>query len=211
LPTETFFNLSKEKRNRIVEAAFEEFAEKPFNEASIASIIENAKIPRGSFYQYFFDLKDLYSYLMEQIGQKKLAYFDQIIPELDQLKTVELIRELYNFGIKFARENPRLAAIGNNFYKEDLYFKEEVFKGFTEEAVDFYKKILQRGIQRGEIDERIDSDVTAEMLFYINLYLADNMLEGFNIEDGVLIDNFDGYLKIVDKLLFVIENGISKN
>ena len=53
--TETFLRLPEEKRNRFLEAAWEEFTSVPFEEASINKIVRRAKIPRGSFYQYFSD------------------------------------------------------------------------------------------------------------------------------------------------------------
>ena len=53
MPTDTFFRLPKEKRQRLIDAAWEEFTQVRFTEASINKIIKGAHIPRGSFYQYF--------------------------------------------------------------------------------------------------------------------------------------------------------------
>jgi len=53
MPTETFFNLPKEKQRRILDAAKKEFSRTSLKEASIANVIKDAEIPRGSFYQYF--------------------------------------------------------------------------------------------------------------------------------------------------------------
>ena len=55
MPTQTFFDLSEEKRNRILSAARKVFAFAPYEKVTIQSIIEAADIPRGSFYQYFTD------------------------------------------------------------------------------------------------------------------------------------------------------------
>lgn len=64
MPTKTFFNLPEEKRQKLLEAIHEEFSRVPFNEVSINRIIRMAGIPRGSFYQYFEDKKDLLQYLL---------------------------------------------------------------------------------------------------------------------------------------------------
>ncbi len=58
MPTDTFFNINEDKRERIIEAGIAEFSRNSFGDASISNIIEMAEIPRGSFYQYFDDLKD---------------------------------------------------------------------------------------------------------------------------------------------------------
>lgn len=59
LPTETFLNLSKEKKNKIFEAIKNEFARVPFEKVSINKIVQDADISRGSFYMYFEDKKDM--------------------------------------------------------------------------------------------------------------------------------------------------------
>lgn len=75
MPKETFFHLDKEKQQRIMKAARKEFSRVPLAEASIAQIIKDAEIPRGSFYQYFEDKEDLYFYYFQSMrrdSQKEL-------------------------------------------------------------------------------------------------------------------------------------------
>ena len=66
MPSKTFFNLKEEKRERIEKALIKEFGKGSFEQASITNIINDAKIPRGSFYQYFEDKKDAVKYLIEK-------------------------------------------------------------------------------------------------------------------------------------------------
>ena len=72
MPSQTFFNLPKEKQDRIMAAAREEFFTHSFDEASINRLIKAAGIPRGSFYQYFADKEDVYFYLGDQISQRMI-------------------------------------------------------------------------------------------------------------------------------------------
>ncbi|MTI71970.1 MAG: TetR/AcrR family transcriptional regulator [Firmicutes bacterium] len=71
MPTKTYYNLPKEKQVKIFDAAFKEFSRVSFNRAKISNIIKKAGIPRGSFYQYFKDKKDLYFYVIENVFGKK--------------------------------------------------------------------------------------------------------------------------------------------
>ena len=48
MPTNTFFNLSEEKKNKIIKAANKEFARVPLEQASIKNIVEDAEIARGT-------------------------------------------------------------------------------------------------------------------------------------------------------------------
>lgn len=66
----TFQNLKEDKKNRIIDAALEEFSLRPFNEASITNIVKNADISRGSFYQYFGNKENIYKYLVNYLYTK---------------------------------------------------------------------------------------------------------------------------------------------
>ncbi len=71
MPMETFFNLTQPKRDKIISAAIKEFSRVHIDEASIENIISEAKIPRGSFYQYFQDKEDAYKYVISYVISKK--------------------------------------------------------------------------------------------------------------------------------------------
>lgn len=59
----TFDNLPEMRRTEILERCFMEFSEKGYEGASIAAIIADLGLARGSFYRYFEDKQDLYRYL----------------------------------------------------------------------------------------------------------------------------------------------------
>jgi AcrR family transcriptional regulator len=67
MPKDTFFNLLEEKRNKIIDAAKIEFTANPLRKSRVSNIIKEAEIPRGSFYQYFEDLDDLYYYVIDDV------------------------------------------------------------------------------------------------------------------------------------------------
>src|SRR5690554_720465 len=109
MPKETFFNLPEEKRERIINAAIDEFATYPFYQARVTAIAEQAGIAKGSFYQYFEDKKDLFKYLMELSVEKKMSYISHDVVEgKGKYGFFQLLREVYLSGIRFAKDNPRL-------------------------------------------------------------------------------------------------------
>ena len=65
MPTDVFYNLDKEKRDILFEAAFKEFVEKSFEKVSISKIARVANISRTGMYYYFTDKEDIYLYLIE--------------------------------------------------------------------------------------------------------------------------------------------------
>lgn len=65
MPTSTFYNLPEDKKNRVISAAIDEFLRVDNGEIVIKNIINQAGIPRGSFYQYFESKEDLVDYIMK--------------------------------------------------------------------------------------------------------------------------------------------------
>lgn len=95
MPSQTFLNLSPEKQDRLVKAGIMEFSQRPKSQASVSNIIRSAEIPRGSFYQYFEDLDEFFSYL-----------FQQVLLELDQFTSdvtldLDLKSALINHGSQY--------------------------------------------------------------------------------------------------------------
>ncbi len=68
MPTDRFFKLKPEKRDKIKEAALNEFFSKSYRDMSINSIVKEADISRGSFYTYFEDSFDLVTYILRDIA-----------------------------------------------------------------------------------------------------------------------------------------------
>ena len=64
MPTERFYRLSKEKADKIREAAIQELKRVPPEEVSINKIVQAADISRGSFYTYFADKDDLWKWVL---------------------------------------------------------------------------------------------------------------------------------------------------
>ena len=78
MPKATFYNLNEEKRKKIENALIEEFERNSIDKLCISKIVEQANIPRGSFYQYFEDKDDAVKYIIDKyikIEHKKVHDF----------------------------------------------------------------------------------------------------------------------------------------
>jgi len=67
MPNPTFFHLSEAKRQRLMDAVWQEFTTNSYMDASINRIIQTAEISRGSFYQYFAGKPDVFAYVLQTI------------------------------------------------------------------------------------------------------------------------------------------------
>lgn len=66
MPLLAYKRLPEAKQLAVYQACKEEFEEKPFHKAKVSHIVEKLNIARGSFYQYFEDLKDCYFYILSR-------------------------------------------------------------------------------------------------------------------------------------------------
>lgn len=73
MPKESFNKLNPGKQMKIKLAGIQEFSKYYYDNASINRIVKGADIARGSFYNYFEDLADLYMYCFtDEIKQIEL-------------------------------------------------------------------------------------------------------------------------------------------
>ncbi len=184
MPKPTFFNLSSEKRNRVIDAAVDEFSENSFHNAGVNRIVDAAGIAKGSFYQYFIDKEDLFRYLLEYIGEKKMKYLHSMLQNLPHLNFFEIMCELFAGGIKFAMENPKLAAIGNRFIKEyDPVFKEKIMGEMAPKSNLFLEQLVQEGVRKGELAPALDVRLTAYLLTQISIAISEYYYSEVEEED----------------------------
>ncbi|GAB2497270.1 hypothetical protein GCM10008929_17930 [Alkalibacterium psychrotolerans] len=62
---EAFLSLDKEKQDRILDAAFQEFAEKGYEQASTNQIAKAAGIGKGTLFYYFKNKQNLFYDLID--------------------------------------------------------------------------------------------------------------------------------------------------
>lgn len=83
MPKTTFYNLSEDKKQKIEKAIKTEFTKHPATKVSISNIIEEAGIPRGSFYQYFEDKEDALKYIIEKFIETEHKEIKELLVKND--------------------------------------------------------------------------------------------------------------------------------
>lgn len=135
-----------------------------------------------------------------------MEYIQEIVDKMDDLNVFQIFKLLYQAGIKFAHDNPRLAAIGTLFFKENRNLKNGIYQDMEEKSVAFFQHLLTGGQTKGEIDPQIDIQLAAYLLHSLNLDLMEYYLSQRGEEE--VPQDFQGYLSLVDPMLFIIENGL---
>lgn len=110
-------NIDTEKRNRIINAAIEEFSLYPYEKASTNNIVKNAEISKGLLFHYFGNKKDLYERLIgfvlnklfneiaSQIAWEERDIFERIKALIIvKIKIGQIYPSMFNFIIKVLSE-----------------------------------------------------------------------------------------------------------
>lgn len=134
MPKQTFYNLSVDKKEHIINALKKEFEVYPIFEASVASIIKRAGISRGSFYQYFEDLEDSFFTILEL----EIVEIHDLFIDLIKKEKGNLFSALKLYGNYIAAEifKPKKYNIYKNRY---LYWNRELdekWKKFRKQRVN---------------------------------------------------------------------------
>lgn len=108
------------KEQKLFAAALEEFTQKPYEEASLNTILKNAGVSKGVFYYHFADKQALYLYLLQKATKEKWAFIArQSQNSTAQATTLfEQFRLQARFGVQFARQYPLYHKLGRMLVKE---------------------------------------------------------------------------------------------
>jgi AcrR family transcriptional regulator len=203
MPKDTFFNLPDYKRNRIIRIAIREFAENPYDVASISNIVREAGIAKGSFYQYFEDKQDLYRYLIE-LGTEERLNVIKGLPTQDLSGDLFVyIRWLFQSSVYFELKEPGLAQVAYRAFVDEVPFPDMAEELRRRGPTQFFKQLLTQGVHHGDISPWADVDLAAfvmEATFYqfgryfvqrLNLTAPDTDLEQAfaSAEAQELLDN----------------------
>lgn len=142
MPKETYFHLKEEKKEKIEKALEKEFARVPFEKASISNIIEEAQIPRGSFYQYFEDKEDAIRYMI----QKYISMEYKMIYEILQ-KTKGDIFKMSILAFEYMVENAT--------QKKEMNLYKNIMKEIKRNNINIFDE-CKENIKSNEIKDRID-------------------------------------------------------
>lgn len=135
MPSNAFYQLNEEKKNKLIDAATEEFSTTPYEKVSVFKIAQSAGISRSGFYYYFENKADLYSYIyMVKIQSEFIEYMNSIEEKYDIFRVLES-RFDYYLSIKGTKNEPLVRQMIQNIKSKDL------FKIFNEKTVSLFNGI----------------------------------------------------------------------
>ena len=211
MPKQTFLNLPETKRNNVINAAIEEFAEYGLENASTNRIVKNSGIAKGSFYQYFEDKQDVFMYLLTVIEQKEMDFFKDVHPPDNNMDTFHYFRWMVKTGMEFGLAHPRMIqAAWRVLLGEGLYYGKNL-EGYRQKTTQALTTMIKQAIQRGEVDPSVDVELAVMIM-----ETWSNAITTYVLSEGIKQKNILKWMRspktqeTIDKLLYVMEYGLRK-
>lgn len=194
MPKDTFFNLSEEKREKIIHAATDQFAGLHYSKVTINGIVQAAGIPKGSFYQYFENKDDLYIYLFTELGDTKLDMFEGLRGRVATLSFREYMLAYIGELKKLESSNSRMAQLKQEFLNEcPQHIKKQILKLEIPKSIKRFRRVIEDYIQKGDFRQNLDSGIAA----YVTVMSISN-LENYDYSE--VEDVLSVLMRIIDFL-----------
>lgn len=198
MPKNTFFNLQEEKRKRILDSAIKVFTEKHYDKVTIDNIVNEAQIPKGSFYQYFENKDDLYMYMFSEYGGVKMNIFGDLIEKIEDISFKDFLMQ-FIIGVKELREsNEQLDCLGDEYLKQcPQNIKKKILNNELPKYYLTIEKAITLYIKKGEFRSGIDTKVASYCVFS-----CIGNLEYYNFDQNQNpVDVLSGIIELLDSML----------
>lgn len=194
MPKQTFFNVEPHKREAVIQAALMEFAQEPFEKASLSRIVEKCGIAKGSMYQYFADKLDLYTYIVDLAYDQKRTYVAKAFAKGGTLFSI--LEEYYRQSYLFALDHPLLHQVANRFWDSNAEaLRSELEQGRLNRAQDFIE-LLKGAMESGQVN----SSLNPQAVFFVYHAVGKGLVDWFEHGED------DQFLKsVLDVLRYGLE------
>ncbi|MBD2393304.1 TetR/AcrR family transcriptional regulator [Cyanobacterium aponinum FACHB-4101] len=217
MPTQTFFNLPEAKQQIIIEKSLEQFADHSYEAVSISRIVQEARIAKGSFYQYFEGKEDLYLYLVDiGIARQKSFIENADLPPIEN-GFFPYLRSLLKTSLDFQISHPHFTQILFRLPNYgDIPFRDEVFHRTKAVSIAFIKEKIEYAIALGQLPKYLNPDMVAFMIVTLGNELRQFIPRHLGIKVGKLVKedtplDVNAINQTLDDFVSTLEKGIGKD
>lgn len=196
-------NMDPEKRDRIINAALEEFAVSGYKKASTNIIVKNAGISKGLLFHYFDTKESLFNYL-----EKYVIYtvIETLQAEIDWNET-DFFNRLMQVAIIKGRLTLRFPKVFE-FFTTILTDKslDEIYAYREDFAPGLLEKVYVHNIDYSKFKPDLDMERTMKIINWViekySMELLDDLLEKKNYDYDKITADFEEYMKILKKAFY---------
>lgn len=208
MPRATFLNLPESKRQRLLEAARAEFAQHDFADALLDRIAGQARVPKGSLYQYFEDKRELYVHTVRDAMHATWGLFEAQLERAQPGDCLQLMREAMLHMVWLAEHEPVLATLyARVVFSQDTYARAALFDSYLQHSDEFYERLVPWGIETGQIDPELSREVIRFLIRGVVGQLQHAVLTGDETREAPWGD--EGPESFIDQLIALLSKALA--
>ncbi len=194
-----FFNLKKEKQDRMINAALKTFALHGYRHASTDDIVREAAISKGLLFHYFESKLGVYTFVYDYSVRYMILELGNVSSQETDL--FELIRQAEASRMRAMREYPYMQQFLNRSMSEDvseaLLAVEEKRNMLLDTYEDIYGRADYTGLPAGVEGEKLRTmmDLTVKGL------MTERFLDA-SFQPEMLYREICSYLEMMKKLVY---------
>ncbi|MCT4688296.1 TetR/AcrR family transcriptional regulator [Vallitalea sp.] len=193
---EAFNKIKKEKQDKIINSAMEEFSKYGYEKASTNNIVSNASISKGLLFHYFSNKQGLFNFLINYSFEVMIKEINEKV-NWEEMDIFERLKEIFMIKMKVSRKYPRLF----HFFNIILEYKsvDEIMK--EERVSNLLSKIYYQDIDYTKFKKDIDPVKALNIIKWTFEKYGDENLKKFQTEGLIDFDKIsieiDEYIDIL--------------
>ena len=210
---ENFLALQREKRDRIINAAMQEFSSRGFKNASTNEIVKQAGISKGALFHYFVSKRDLfefiYLYSIEQLSGVMESGMKNLPKDIfERWKSFALLK------MKIRAQHSQIFDFTVNMAQDEDAGVKKFLEGLRERLSFDYMKKMYQGIDAAKFKPGVDFQKAAQIITWVAESFATAKLKNIESTARVYDENFftnavrelEEYLVVLKKNFYTEDN-----
>lgn len=190
LVTRTFRRLDPERRQAVLDALFEEAAEKGPGRLNIKQIAERSGASIGSLYQYFGNRENLVRFFTKIAVDLMVALLRMCTPAYKGMPVRQALRSYLMDGIRISQSQKSLTKfLSLSAYQGDEEIGKTIVRPIAVVMREVTRDLLKAGVEHGELRPDIDLEAASRA---VNVLLI-------GLGDSQLVPNLNTYFQVSDK------------
>lgn len=187
-----FFDLKREKQDRIINAALKIFAKNGYRHASTDDVVREAQISKGLLFHYFISKVGLYVFLMDYSVRFMMMELGRVV-KTDETDFFQIRKQIEQGKLQVLRNYPYMQAFLNRAFKEqciEALEETQLQKDAYEKKMESYKaQAAEMRLPIGVTAEQIDA-----MIEYVAKGIEEELIEGNRFQPEMLMEQILGYM-----------------
>ena len=201
---EVLKNMNPEKRDRIINAALEEFSNNSFDKASTNNIVKNAGISKGLLFHYFDNKKSLHEFLEKYVVKIVIASLQNNL-DWDESDFFNRMKQIALIKGRLTLRFPSIFEFFTNIIKDKDY--NEILEYRENYAPGLLEKVYTHNIDYSKFKPDLDMEKTMKIINWViekySLDLLERILNTDKKWDYAVINkDFDKYMDILREAFY---------